>query len=356
MQGAAKVGEAPTRLYGGDSCGKGLLPGDSLLKSAASAASVVSGGSIGREGSMVQLAALTGSILSNWLRSAPNERHFLIACGAAAGVAGAYNTPIAGSLFVAEIVLGGITISRLGPLLLASAISDLLVRHITHVEPIYSTDPGRLSTAPELALAILLGAGAGVLGAFFIYLMDITHATFRSLAIPLWTKMAIAGLAVGALSTIRPEVWGNGYSVINSLLHTHHALHIVLLILLLKTVATILTTGSGAVGGVFTPTLFVGAALGSLGGGMAHIVLPNAPENAYTLVGMGSFLSAVTHAPLTAVFMISEMTFGFTLVPALTTIGCLTSYYISSMLHPASVYGHSKPPTHPTEHLDAGYE
>lgn len=167
--------------------------------------------------------------------------------------------------------------------------------------------------------------------------------------------MAMAGLAVGVLSTIRPEVWGNGYSVINSLLHAPHVWDVVLLILLLKTAATILTTGSGAVGGVFTPTLFVGAALGSLGGGIAHMVLPNTPENAYALVGMGAFLAAVTHAPFTAVVMVSEMTFGFTLVPAL-TLGCLSGYYVSSMLHPASVYGHSKPPTHPTEHLESGWE
>ena len=323
----------------------------SLLKSSASAASVVSGGSIGREGSMVQLAALTGSVLSNWLRLPPNKRHFMIACGAAAGVAGAYNTPIAGSLFVAEIVLGGITVSNLGPLLLASAISDLVVRHITHVGPIYATNYGNLSTAPELILVILLGAGIGVLGSFFVGLLDRTHAIFRSLTIPLWVKMTMAGLAVGALSTIRPEVWGNGYSVINSLLHTPHAWDMVLLIFLLKTAATILTTGSGAVGGVFTPTLFVGAALGSLGGSGIHLILPSASENAYALVGMGAFLAAVTHAPLTAVVMVSEMTFGFTLVPAL-TLGCLSGYYISSVLNPASVYSHSKPSTHPTEHLE----
>ncbi|MGB9713037.1 MAG: chloride channel protein [Dissulfurimicrobium sp.] len=333
--------------------GRDLPARDSLLKSAASAASVVSGGSIGREGSMVQLAALTGSAISDWLHSAPSERHFLIACGAAAGVAGAYNTPIAGSLFVAEIVLGGITISRLGPLLLASTVSDLVVRHITHVGPIYAAAPGKLSTAPELMLVALLGIGAGVLGSVFVRLMDTTHNAFRHLTLPLWIKMATAGLAVGTLSTIRPEVWGNGYSVINSLLHRPHAWDIVLLILILKTAATILTTGSGAVGGVFTPTLFVGAALGSLGGSGIHMILSGASENAYAIVGMGAFLAAVTHAPLTSVIMVSEMTFGFTLVPAL-TLGCLSGYYVSASLHPASVYGHSKPPTHPTEHLDTG--
>lgn len=322
----------------------------SLLKSTASAASVVSGGSIGREGSMVQLAALTGSVLSNLLRLPPQKRHFLIACGAAAGVAGAYNTPIAGSLFVAEIVLGSVTVSNLAPLLLTSVVSDLIVRHITHVGPIYAIDPRSLSTAPELFFVILLGICAGVLGAGFIALLNRVHMMFERLSKPVWLKMSVAGLAVGGLSMISPEVWGNGYSVINDLLHVRHALDAVLLIFFLKTVATLLTTGSGALGGVFTPTLFIGATLGSLGGGVVHLILSNTSENSYALVGMGAFLAAVTHAPLTAVVMVSEMTFGFTLLPAI-ALGCLIGYYVSSMLHETSIYAQSKPMTHPTEHI-----
>ncbi|MDA8417694.1 MAG: chloride channel protein [Desulfobacteraceae bacterium] len=324
----------------------------SLLKSSASAASVVSGGSIGREGSMVQLAALTGSVLADWLRLPPDRRHFLIACGAAAGVAGAYNTPIAGALFVAEIVLGGVTVSGLAPLLLASVTSDLIVRQITKVGPIYyAASPCSLTTAPELLLTLAIGAGVGLLGAVFVCLLERAHAGFHSLSLPLWAKMALAGLAVGGLSLLRPEVWGNGYSVINALLHVPHPWKLVLLILLLKTLATVLTTGSGAVGGVFTPTLFVGAALGSLAGSLIHFFLPEAQASAYTLVGMGAFLAAVTHAPLTAVVMVSEMSFGFTLVPAL-ALGCLSGYYVSMVLHGGSVYAHSKPSTHPTEHLE----
>ncbi len=322
----------------------------SLLKSAASAATVVSGGSIGREGSMVQLAALSGSLLGKALHLTPVERRFAVACGAAAGLAGAYNTPIAGALFVAEIVLGGISVSSFGPLLLAAAIADSVVRHVSRVGPIFAATPGTLQSLPELLLVVLTGIAAGLLGPLLIGALNYAHRTLAALRFPLWLKMTLAGLAVGGLSVIRPEVWGNGYSVVNSLLHQPWLWQSVLLILVLKIIATVLTSGSGAVGGVFTPTLFVGAALGTLAGNAVQLMLPDVSMTAFTLVGMSAFLAAVTHAPLTAVVMVSEMTAGYGLVPAL-VLASLAGYYVSSVLHPGSIYARSIPQDHPTQTL-----
>lgn len=320
----------------------------SLIKSVASAATVISGGSIGREGSMVQLAALSGGILGKILHLSPDERRFAIACGAAAGLTGAYNTPIAGALFVAEIVLGGISIGSFGPLLLAAAISVSVVRHISRIGPIFAAAPGNLQSLPELLLVVVTGIVAGLLGPLFIGALNRAHRWFTALHMPLWLKMAIAGFAVGGLSVIRPEVWGNGYSVVNSLLHQSWLWQNVLLILLLKIIATVLTSGSGAVGGVFTPTLFIGAALGTLAGSIVQLALPGASMTSFTLVGMSAFLAAVTHAPFTAVIMVSEMTSGYGLMPAL-VLASLTGYYISSVLHPGSIYARSIPVTHPTQ-------
>ncbi len=322
----------------------------SLLKSLASAATVISGGSIGREGSMVQLAALSGSLFGRALRLSPDERRFAVACGAAAGLAGAYNTPIAGALFVAEIVLGGFSVGSFGPLLLAAAISDSVVRHVSSVGPIFAASPGTLQSVPELLLVVVTGIVAGLLGPLFIGALNRVHRYLAALRFPLWLKMALAGLAVGGLSVIRPEVWGNGYSVVNSLLHQPWLWQSVLLILVLKVVATVLTSGSGAVGGVFTPTLFVGAALGTLAGNVVQLMLPGVSMTAYTLVGMSAFLAAVTHAPLTAVVMVSEMTAGYGLVPAL-VLASLAGYYVSSVLHPASIYAGSIPQDHPTQNM-----
>lgn len=319
-----------------------------VITSAASAATVVSGGSIGREGSMVQLAAVSGGLVGKILGLSGAERRFAVACGAAAGLAGAYNTPIAGALFVAEIVLGGISITSFGPLLLAAAIADSVVRRINGLGPIFAAAPGTLQTVPELLLVVLTGIAAGLLGPVLIASLNRAQRLFAALRSPLWLKMALAGLAVGTLSLIRPEVWGNGYSVVNSLLHQPWLWQSVVLILLLKIVATVLTSGSGAVGGVFTPTLFVGAALGTLAGSIAHWLVPGTPTTAFTLAGMSGFLAAVTHAPLTAVVMVSEMTSGYGLVPAL-ALSSLAGYYVSSVLHPASIYAHSIPQNHPTQ-------
>jgi CIC family chloride channel protein len=320
----------------------------SLVKSLSSAATVVSGGSIGREGSMVQLAALAGGLMGKlpWLTE--DERRFAVACGTAAGLAGAYNTPIAGALFVAEIVLGGVSLNSFAPLLLSAAVSDLMVRHITKVGPIYAARAGNLETWTELLLVVLVGILAGVMGPLLINALNQSRDSIAAMRFPLWLKMGMAGLGVGALSLLRPEVWGNGYSVINSLLHQSWVWQDVLLILVLKVVATLLTSGSGAVGGVFTPTLFMGAALGTLVGGGAHAIFPSESVSAFTLVGMSALLSAVTHAPLTAVVMVSEMTSGYDLVPAL-VMGSLSAYYISSIIQPRSIYAHSIPNNHPTQ-------
>jgi CIC family chloride channel protein len=332
------------------SAGSDIPVRSSLLKSLASAATVVSGGSIGREGSMVQLAALSGSLLGKVLHLSSDERRFAVACGAAAGLAGAYNTPIAGALFVAEIVLGGFSVGSFGPLLLAAAIADSVVRHVSSVGPIFAASPGTLQSVPELLLVVATGIVAGLLGPLFIGALNRAHRYLAALRVPLWLKMSLAGLAVGGLSVIRPEVWGNGYSVVNSLLHQPWLWQSVLLILVLKVLATVLTSGSGAVGGVFTPTLFVGAALGTLAGNVVQLMLPGVSMTAYTLVGMSAFLSAVTHAPLTAVVMVSEMTAGYGLVPAL-VLASLAGYYVSSVLHPGSIYAGSIPQNHPTQNM-----
>ena len=197
---------------------------------------------------------------------------------------------------------------------------------------------------------VATGIAAGLLGPLLIGALNRTHQGLAALRWPLWLKMSLAGLAVGGLSVIRPEVWGNGYSVVNSLLHQPWLWQSVLLILVLKVIATVLTSGSGAVGGVFTPTLFVGAALGTLAGSAAQLALPGVSMSAFTLVGMSAFLAAVTHAPLTAVVMVSEMTSGYGLVPAL-VLASLAGYYVSSVLHPGSIYAHSIPQNHPTQNM-----
>jgi CIC family chloride channel protein len=155
--------------------------------------------------------------------------------------------------------------------------------------------------------------------------------------------MALGGLIVGALSVVNPEVWGNGYSVVNSMLHTQWAWQAVAAILLLKTLATAASVGSGAVGGVFTPTLLVGAALGALYGTGLQALFPAGDLSAvssYAVVGMGALLAATTYAPLMSILMIFEMTLSYEVMLPL-MLACITGYVIAHRIRPDSVYSKS---------------
>lgn len=314
----------------------------SCTRALSSAVTVVSGGAIGREGSMVQLAALVGSLVGG-LRGMPiPRRRLLVACGAAAGVATAYNAPIAGALFVAEIVLGSVAIESLGPLLVAAVSANIVVSELLGFQPVYHMPHFVLPRGVAIAVFAVLGIVAGLLAPLFLAMLDRTRDTFSAWRIPLWLKLAIGGLGVGALSIASPAVWGNGYSVVNAVLQGGWAWQTLLVVLALKLVAVSLTTGSGAVGGVFTPTLFVGAVAGALFGNAVQWIWPGlVPEPASVAVGMGAFLAACTHAPLMSVLMIFEMTENYGVVVPL-MLACVLAYFVARVLRPQSIYsGHT---------------
>ena len=313
----------------------------SALRALSSAATVASGGAIGREGPMVQLAALTGSLIGRWRDAPIPRRRLMVACGAAAGVATAYGAPIAGALFVAEIVLRSVAIDSLGPLLVAAVAANLTATELVGFAPTYQM-PG--FALPHGAAALMLsglGIVAGLAAPLYLWLLDRAHGVFGQWQAPLWLKLGTGGLIVGAFSLASPAVWGNGYSVVNSILHGGWAWTALVTVLVLKLMAVAATTGSGAVGGIFTPTLFVGAVVGALSGALAQTLWPGAlPASASVAVGMGAFLAACTHAPLTSVLMIFEMTENYGLVVPL-MLACVLGYYISRALRPASIYANA---------------
>ncbi|MDE2081583.1 MAG: ClcB-like voltage-gated chloride channel protein [Burkholderiales bacterium] len=334
------------------SLGDGDLPVRvSLLRALSSAATVSTGGAIGREGPMVQLAALTGSLIGRWRRAPVPRRRLLVACGAAAGVATAYHAPIASALFVAEIVLHSLALESIGPLLVAAVAAHLVAVALTPAEPLY-----RLTAfvGPDGAATLLLasiGIVAGLAAPVFLWVLDRGHALFRRWPAPLWQRLGVGGLIVGALSLASPGVWGNGYSVIAQILHGGWVWQALLLVLVLKVVAVAATTGSGAVGGVFTPTLFVGAAAGALCATALHTLWPGAPgAAALAAVGMGAFLAACTHAPLMSVLMIFEMTENYgVVVPSM--LACVLAYSISRTLRRDSIYSEAAGSGAPTPAL-----
>jgi CIC family chloride channel protein len=311
----------------------------SLVKCLSALFSIASGGSIGREGPLVQLSSLVASLAGRFQKwSAPRLR-LLVGCGAAAGIASAYNAPIAGALFVAEIVLGSVAMEIFGPLVFSSVIATLTVRGFLGGNPLYDIPPFRLNGNWEIVPYLLLGLFAGLLAPWFIRLLRASERLAARIVAPVYLKMCLGGLIVGTIAVFRPEVCGNGYTAVNAILKGEWLWQTLAVILILKVLATSATFGSGAVGGVFTPTLFVGASLGFLFGDLArhfpgHLLIN---PSAFALVGMGAFLAATTHAPIMAIIMIFELTLDYQIILPL-MLACVVGYYTSVSIEKRSIY------------------
>jgi len=314
-----------------------------LLRSISSLLTIASGGSIGREGSMVQLSAMIASRVGRLARAPVPRLRLLVACGGAAGIAAAYNAPISGALFVSEIVLGSLSMETFGPLVVASVISDATIHRFLGYGPVFAVPHVEFASNWELFFYIVLGVLLGHLAPPFLGLLDFTKGRFVRLGLPLYWQLGLGGLIVGAVSIFVPQVWGNGYSVIGGILTGGLLGWWLLAILFAKIFATSATVGSGAVGGVLTPTLFIGCAVGALFGGVLHRLMPTivSVPAAYALIGMGGFLSATTLAPLTSILMIFEMTADYEIVLPL-MLACVTAHYTAKVYRNGkSVYHNS---------------
>lgn len=312
----------------------------SLVKSSSSLFSIGSGGSIGREGAMVQLSAMLGSVVGRLMDFSSRWRRMLVACGAAAGLAAVYNAPLAGTLFVAEIVFGSIELENLAPIVVSAVVANATVHSWMGYAALYAMPEFQLRSPWELAVYVLLGVLAGNLAPLFLWCLEKSQQLFRKVPGPLSLRFALGGLVVGLLSLITPDVWGNGYSVVNSILLNPWTWKALLIVLACKILATSATLGSGAVGGVFTPTLFCGAALGALVGSLAQLVAPGMvgrPAD-YAVIGMGAFMSATTHAPLMSILMVFEMTQNYQVMLPL-MLASITSHYLAKFYrHGHSIY------------------
>ena len=320
--------------------GDGVVPVRvSLWRSVSSLFTIASGGSIGREGPMVQLAALGASLIGRVVHFDPPRLRLLVACGAAAGITSAYSAPIAGAFFVTEIVLGSIAMESFGPVVVSSVVSNIVMREFAGYRPPYEMPVFPPVAGLEVLLFVALGLLCGTAAPQFLRLIDTSKAAFGRLPVPLPLRLALGGLIVGILSVWTPEVWGNGYSVVNSILHSPWTWTALIVVLAFKLIATAATVGSGAVGGVFTPTLFVGAVIGSLFGLGMNALWPHATSApfAYAMVGMGAFLAGATQAPLMAILMIFEMTLSYQVVLPL-MLSCVVAYFAARAIGKTSMY------------------
>lgn len=298
-----------------------------------------SAGAVGREGPIVLVAAATASGLGGRLGVPTRERRRLVACGVAAGLACAYNTPLGAALFAMEIIVGTFSLEAFAPLAVSSGAATLLTWAAFGRDPVFHVPAATLSSPGEIALCVVLGALGGAAGALFLLALRASAALYSRSGLPRPVAMATAGLALGLVTLRHPEIVGNGREAIAALFARPWGLEHVLALLALRLVVTPLAVGSGTVGGVFTPTLFLGAMLGHAFGAGVRGLAPalGADPAAFALAGMGFLLAATTHAPLTAVVMVFEMTLDYGIVVPL-LVGSAVASLVATRLSANSVY------------------
>ena len=310
-----------------------------LTKALAAALTIGSGGSAGREGPIVHIGSAIGSGVGQALAVVPRRLRTFVACGAAGGIAATFNAPIAGALFSVEVVLTDLGVSSLSPIVISSVVATMISRHHLGDFPAFRVPAYELLSAKELLVYACLGLLAGLVAVAFIRCLYATAGLFERLQMPDWLKPGIGGLGVGLISLALPYVYGVGYETINGALWGGIGIWLLLLLIPAKIVATSCTLGSGGSGGVFAPSLFMGAVLGAAVGQTAATLFPTwvAPTGAYALVGMGALVAGATHAPITAILIIFELTNDYHSIPPL-MLACVLAVLVASRLSPESIY------------------
>ncbi|MCA8965109.1 MAG: chloride channel protein [Planctomycetes bacterium] len=285
---------------------------ESVTQIISSACSIGSGGSIGREGANLQIAATFAAVFERWAKLGSRPRAVLIGCGVAAGMASSYNAPIAGAIFVMEVVLGNFAMNVFAPIVLSSVLATILRKLLLSEKPIYEVASEHVATlSPGLILAaLLLGVMCGFGSIFFRTVLKLGKDGFKKLGLPLPLALALGGVIVGVIGLFRPETWGNGFEVVNLVAKGGLPLAMILTLFIWKQVATIATVGSGALGGIFTPNLVVGAAFGGVFAQALELFEPVsvAERTTFAFVGMAGLCAATMHAPVTAVVLVFELT------------------------------------------------
>ena len=295
---------------------------------------------LGREGPSVQIGGGIASFLGRKLGLRPEKVKSLIPVGAAAAIAAAFNTPLAAVLFTLEEVVGDLHAPVLGSVVLASATSWGVLRLLLGNEPLFQVPQYQLVNPWELVIYGVLGVAGGVISAAFTQLLLKSRAWF--LGLPrrtVWFQPVAGGLLVGLMGWFLPEVLGVGYKYVGDALNGSLTLKLMVLLLVMKLIASAISYGSGNAGGIFGPSLFLGAMLGGALGGAARHFFPGATAEpgAYALVGMGTAFAGVIRAPMTSVVMIFEITRDYSVIVPL-MISNLVSYFIASRIQPKPVY------------------
>jgi CIC family chloride channel protein len=330
----------PEVMYAVARRGGRIAPQVAAVKALASALCIGGGGSVGREGPIVQIGSALGSTLGRVFRVPEPRLRVLVACGAAGGIAATFNAPLAGVFFAMELILADFVAEAFGMVVIAAVTSDAIGRAVLGDQPFLKLPEFGVEHATQYLLFAILGLTAGAVGVAFTRILyaieDLCDGVWRG---PEWLRPAVGGLILGGLLVALPQMYGVGYPVLGNAVFGRYAVPFLLVLLLGKMVATSLTIGIGGSGGVFAPSLFIGAMLGSAFGAVARDVAPSVagPVGAYALIGMGAVFAGAARAPITAVVILFELTGQYSIIlPLMAAIVLATG--VSHRLTPDTIY------------------
>ena len=316
-----------------------------VVKALASSVCIASGGSVGREGPIAQIGSALGSFVGQTLKLSEERVRTLVACGAAGGIAATFNAPIAGAVFALEVLLRRFGSVYFGAVVISAVTADVIAHYFEGDSRTFLTPEYTMQSPWELLLYTLMGFVAALAAVGFSRLLYFSEDIWNLIRIPEPTKPLFGGILLGLLGIVSyqidgfPRVFGVGYETIENTLFSQLTLQVTFGLLLLKLLATTLTLGSGGSGGIFAPSLFMGAMLGASFGQIAHTIFPEivAPSGAYALVGMAAFFGGVAHAPITAILILFEMTGDYQIILPL-MLSTVLSTIVAKNLSPDSIY------------------
>ncbi|MDX2470942.1 MAG: chloride channel protein [SAR324 cluster bacterium] len=317
-----------------------IRPRVAIAKAICSSITIGTGNSVGREGPIIQIGSSIGSTFAQFFQISGTRTKTLVGCGAAAGIAAAFNAPIAGALFAVEIILMDFAVAQFSPIVIASVTATVISHKFEGNFAAFLVPHYELNSSLEIFLYCILGIACGLISSLFIKSISLVDKAVEStFKLPEYLKPGLGGLHIGLMALVFPQIMGVGYGSINLALQGEFLWQLALVLVFLKILATSITLGFGGSGGIFAPSLFVGAMLGAGFGALAQELWPslNISIGAYALVGMGGIVAGTTRAPITAIIMIFELTNQYDVILPL-MLTCILSLIISQKLSQESIY------------------
>ncbi|QQS34942.1 MAG: chloride channel protein [Ignavibacteriales bacterium] len=311
-----------------------------FIKTISSAITIGTGGSVGREGPIIQIGSSLGSLVGQFLRISSKRLKTFVGCGAAAGIAAAFNAPIAGALFAVEIILMDYAVVQFAPIIISAVVATLISHTFEGNFAAFLVPQFHLYSPYEIIIYLVLGLASGLVSYLFIKVLYFFEDFFdNKIQMQEYLKPVLGGLAIGLIALLYPQIMGVGYETMDDAFYGNLLWHTAFILIFVKIIATSITLGSGGSGGIFAPSLYMGAMLGYAFGVLSNNLFPDitAPAGAYAVVAMGGLVAGTARAPLTAIIIVFELTNDYRIILPL-MVTCIISTLVSSKLSRESIY------------------